>query len=256
MPFLAVNGAQIFYQAFGAETLNSAPIVLIHGSTSTGANDWAEVAPRLAERWRVLVPDCRGHGQSTNPNLSYSFFEMAADVADFVRALGYERAHIIGHSNGGNVALVTLMEHPEVVASTVLQAANAYVSTDLLDREPPLFNPERVAREAPDWRAEMMRLHGPTHGPDYWRILLQLTLHATITEPSYTAEQLARVQRPTLAIQGEHDTVNNVGQHAQFIARHIPNAQLWLPPNTGHNVHLEIPDEWLQRVMAFLLACS
>lgn len=165
-------------------------------------------------------------------------------------------AHLIGHSNGGNVALVTLMEHPEVVASAVLQAANAYVSVDLLAREPPLFNPERVAREAPDWRTEMRRLHGPTHGLDYWRTLLKLTLHATITEPNYTAEQLARVQRPTLAIQGEHDAVNNAGQHAQFIARHIPNAQLWLPLGIGHNVHIEIPDEWLQRVTTFPTAYS
>lgn len=252
MPFVVVNGAQLYYQAFGADVPHLAPIVLIHGSTSTGQNDWTEVAVRLAERWRVLVPDCRGHGQSTNPNLTYSFFEMAADTAAFIRALGYERAHIIGHSNGGNVALVTLMEHPEVVASAVLQAANAYVSPDLLEREPPLFDPDRVAHEDPAWRDEMIRLHGPTHGAEYWRTLLKLTLHATITEPSYTAEQLACVQRPVLAIQGERDAVNSVGQHAQFLARHIPHAHLWLPSNVGHNVHLEIPEEWLMRVSAFL----
>jgi pimeloyl-ACP methyl ester carboxylesterase len=78
---------------------------LIHGSTITGAEDWSRVAPLLARQYRVIVPDCRGHGQSTNPDLSYSFKEMADDTAALVRALGYERAHIIGHSNGGNVAL-------------------------------------------------------------------------------------------------------------------------------------------------------
>ena len=60
--------------------------------------------------------------------MSYSFKELAEDVAVFVHAMGYERAHIIGHSNGGNVALVTLMEHPEIVQTCIPQAANAYVT--------------------------------------------------------------------------------------------------------------------------------
>jgi len=63
---------------------------------------------------------------------------MADDMAALILALGYERAHVIGHSNGGNVALVTLLEHPEVVQTVIPEAANAYVSPDLLEREPPL----------------------------------------------------------------------------------------------------------------------
>lgn len=252
MAFIEVNGARLYYETYGKQRPGRAPIVLIHGSYITGRVDWGEVAPLLAHDYYVIVPDCRGHGQSSNPNHSYSFFEMAADLAGLIRALGYGRAHVIGHSNGGNIALVTLLEHPDVVQACIPQAANAYVSPDLVERIPAKLDPERVAREDPDWMNEMIALHGPVHGPDYWRDLLRLTAHAIITEPNYTPEDLAKVQRPTLVIQGEHDATNAPARHAQFIAQHIPEAELWIPAGIGHNVHTEIPCEWTRRVLDFL----
>ena len=252
MPFIDINGAHLYYELYGTDRPDRVPIVLIHGSTITGQADWHAIAPLLATEYRVIVPDCRGHGQSSNPNLSYSFRELAADTATLIRALGYERAHIIGHSNGGNVALVTLLEHPEVVQTCIPQAANAYVTQYLLDREPAIFDPDRVARESPEWMNEMIALHGPTHGSGYWRDLLRLTLRAIITEPNYTPADLANVQRPVFVIQGANDVVNAPDRHAQFIAQHIPGAELWIPPNVAHDVHLEVPLEWLTRVLDFL----
>jgi pimeloyl-ACP methyl ester carboxylesterase len=253
MPFLTINGARLFYELFGEAQAGRPPILLIHGSTATGRSDWGDMAPRLAAAgYLVILPDCRGHGQSENPNLSYSFKEMAADGAALVRALGHGRAHFVGHSNGGNVVLLALMEHPDALVTCIPQAANAYISPDLVEKEPPLFEPERVARDAPQWMAEMQALHGPTHGPDYWRDLLRLTVTELITEPNYTPADLAQVRKPVFVIQGADDTVNATGRHAQYIAEHIPGAQLWLPEGVKHNVHKERPDEWLERVVAFL----
>jgi pimeloyl-ACP methyl ester carboxylesterase len=253
MAYIEINGAQIYYETFGVDTPGKAPILLIHGSTNNGRSDWGQVAPLLARRWRVIVPDCRGHGLSNNPHQSYSFREMADDNAALVHALGYERAHIIGHSNGGNVALVTLVEHPEITQSAVVQAANAYVSQDLIEKEPPLFDPDRVARDAPQWMAEMIALHGPpVHEPDYWRDLLQLTLKELISEPNYTPEDLKKVRRPTLVIQGEKDGVNAPARHAQFIAANIPYSELWIPAGIAHSVHLIILFKWIEQVEDFL----
>lgn len=253
MSYIEINGAQIYYETYGTDAPGKAPILLIHGSTITSRIDWRYVAPLLARRWRVIVPDCRGHGLSNNPGNSYSFREMADDNAALVQSLGYERAHVIGHSNGGNVALVTLMEHPEITQSAVLQAANAYVSQDLIEKEPPLFDPDRVARDASGWMAELMALHGPpVHKPDYWRDLLRLTVKEIISEPNYTPKDLSRVRRPTLIIQGEKDGVNAPARHAQFMAAHIPYSELWIPKGIGHNVHLDILFKWIERVENFL----
>lgn len=252
----SIHGAGLFYEEFGPKKPVGRPVLLIHGSTSTGRNDWSGVIETLAERRRVIVPDCRGHGRSDNPRCTYSFRELAADLAELLRELDATPAHIVGHSNGGNVALVMLLEEAAVVASAVLQAANAYVSADLLVREPPLFDAERVAREAPEWRDEMIALHGPTHGPEYWRTLLALTLAEILAEPRYTPTDLARVALPTLVIEGERDPVNAPAGHGAYIAEHIPGAQLWRPEGVGHNVHLEVREAWLARVRKFWEACE
>lgn len=251
MPFISVNGAEIFYQTYGKRREGHAPIYLIHGSTQTGSSCWNKAVPLLAEAYFVIVPDCRGHGQSSNPNMSYSFKELAADAAATIRALGFERAHVIGHSNGGNAALTTLLEHPEVVQTCVPQAANAWVSPDLILKEPPIFDPDNIEKNQPLWKEEMEALHAPL-GKDYWRNLVKMTVDEIIREPNYTPEDLSKVSRPTLVIQGETDRVNAENKHGQFIARHIPAAELWIPKGIGHNVHDDILDEWIKRVSDFL----
>lgn len=259
MSYITINDAKIFYETFGDDpstspgtSSNHAPILLIHGSTIDGPTDWSDLAPELAKHYKVLVPDCRGHGRSNNPNMSYSFKELADDAAAFIRAMGYERAHVIGHSNGGNVALVTLMEHPDVVQTCIPQAANAFVTKYLIEREPVVFDPERVAREAPEWMNEMIALHGEVNGQEYWRDLLQMTMKEIISEPNYTPADLAKVTKPTLVIMGAEDTVNAPDKHAQYIAENIPGAELWIPENTGHGVHRERPEEWLAKVLDFM----
>jgi len=247
-----INGAQIFYDVFGLDHAGRAPILLIHGSTITGQRDWAAIAPELARQFRVFVPDCRGHGKSTNPVLSYSFRELADDAAAFIRLMGYERAHVIGHSNGGNVALVTLMEHPDVTATCIMQAANAYVTPFLVEREPRVLDPDYVARNNPKMVQEMTELHAATHGSDYWRDLLRMTVQEIISEPNYSPSDLQRVRCPTFVIMGADDPVNAPDRHAQYIAEHIPGAELWIPEKTGHNVHFERRDEWLVKVLDFL----
>jgi hypothetical protein len=145
-----------------------------------------------------------------------------------------------------------LLEHPEVVQTAIPQAANAWVSPDLPEIEPAKFDPERVAREAPDWMNKMIELHSPTHSPDYWRNLLKMTVQEIITQPNYTIDDLKRVRRPTLVIQGEKDIVNAAYKHAQFIAYNIPDAECWIPKGIGHNVHDELLFGWIDKVFDFL----
>ena len=252
MFYIEINGANIYYNAYGDDKPGRLPIVLIHGSTNDSHTDWDLIIPALARHYRVFAPNSHGHGKSNNPHMSYSFREMADDVAAFVHAMEYENAHIIGHSNGGNVALVTLMEHSDVIQTCILQAANAYVTPHLVEREPVYFDVDRIDREEPDWMNEMIALHEGVNGKDYWRTLVKITMTETMSEPNYSSEELGRVTRPVLAIMGAEDKANAADQHAQFIAKHIPHAELWVPENTGHNVHQERPEEWVAKVLDFL----
>ena len=250
MPYITINDARIYYQEYG--NAGGTPIVLIHGSTIDSHTDWDTLIPVLSKEYKVFAPDCRGHGRSNNPSMSYSFKELADDVAAFVGAMGYEKAHIIGHSNGGNVALVTAVEHPEVTQTCIPQAANAYVTRYLVEREPVVFDPVRVERQAPEWQDEMITLHGEVNGKEYWKELLWLTMKEIISEPNYSPAELSRVNVPMFVIMGANDPVNAPDKHAQYIAHHVPNAELWIPENTGHNVHKEREGEWAEKVLNFL----
>jgi pimeloyl-ACP methyl ester carboxylesterase len=126
------------------------------------------------------------------------------------------------------------------------------VTRYLIEREPKVFDPERVMREAPEWRDEMIRLHGAANGSEYWKDLLWLTMKEIISEPNYSPADLARVGVPMLVIMGADDTVNAPNEHAQYIASHVPNAELWIPEKTGHNVHKECKQEWVAKVLDFL----
>jgi pimeloyl-ACP methyl ester carboxylesterase len=251
MAYIEINDATIYYETYGDANPAQTPIVLIHGST-VDHTEWDSVLPALAKQYCVFAADCRGHGKSNNPRLSYSFKELANDVGAFVHAMGYEKAHVIGHSNGGNVALVTLMEHPEIIQTCIPQAENAYVTRYLIEREPVYFDAQRVEREDPNWMNEMIALHGEVNGREYWRDLVWLTMKETISEPNYSPAELKRVDTPVLVIMGANDKTNAPDEHAQYIAKNIPGAELWIPENTGHNVHLERGEEWVEKVLDFL----
>lgn len=256
-----LNG--IFYETYG--DAKAPPVLLIHGSTLTGEQDFvieSDLAQRLAKNYFVIVPDCPGHGQSLNKTnfadsghlgapLYYSFSGMAATLAEFLSALHASPAYVIGHSNGGNIALYMAVEQPQHTCAAVLLAANAYIDDHLRERVPRKMNPDYVAQNNPDWMREMMDLHDTHHGDGYWRELLKATIVETITNPDWTPDHLKEVITPCLCIQGEKDVVNVPGHHAQILAAWLPHAELWTPENTGHSVHHEHPDEFEQRVRAF-----
>jgi haloacetate dehalogenase len=92
------------------------PVILLHGFPQNGLC-WWHVAPAFAERFRVIVPDLRGYGQSGAPpddagHGTYSKRRMAQDVVDLMDALGLASAHVLGHDRGARVAYRLALDHP------------------------------------------------------------------------------------------------------------------------------------------------
>jgi pimeloyl-ACP methyl ester carboxylesterase len=237
------------------------PVLLIHGSTETGRHDFIEssdLSARLVNAgYRVIVPDCPGHGQSAavrdeGGGLVYSFAQMASALADMLKAIGVkQRAHIIGHSNGGTVALYMARFHADVADRVVALAGNAYIDERVRRGVPVGMNPDRVERESPAWRDDMIALHDVHQGPGYWRELLLATIDETITNPAWSAAEVAFCSAPILAIQGSEDGVNTPGRHAQTIADWFPRGECWIAEGAGHSVHWEQPEEFERRVLKF-----
>jgi pimeloyl-ACP methyl ester carboxylesterase len=95
------------------------PLVLLHGLASQ-AHIWDLVAPRLAERMRVIALDQRGHGLSDKPDTGYDFASVTRDLDHFLNALQFEHVVLAGHSWGGSVALDYAVQRPERVSGLIL----------------------------------------------------------------------------------------------------------------------------------------
>src|SRR6266511_1840064 len=90
-------------------------ILLLHGLASS-SHIWDLVAPRLAPRFRVVAYDQRGHGLSGKPSSGYGFDRLIADAVAVIRTLELERAEVVGHSWGANVALQHAVDRPRLVS--------------------------------------------------------------------------------------------------------------------------------------------
>jgi pimeloyl-ACP methyl ester carboxylesterase len=104
---LELHGHRVSYRTAG-----SGPVVLlVHGIAGT-SEQWADVAPVLAEEYTVIAPDLLGHGDSAKPIGDYSLGAYAVSLRDLLIALGHRRATVVGHSLGGGVAMQFAYEYP------------------------------------------------------------------------------------------------------------------------------------------------
>src|SRR5690349_14900910 len=100
MPITAVNDIEIYFEDRGT----GQPLVLLHGGMGIGA-DWRHVFPADPEHYRVIVPDLRGHGRSTNPGGAFTFRQCARDVLALLDTLGIGQTKAIGLSMGAKTLL-------------------------------------------------------------------------------------------------------------------------------------------------------
>ncbi|MDW4497658.1 alpha/beta hydrolase [Sulfitobacter sp. D35] len=127
-----VNGQSIHYATGG----KGPPVLLLHGFPQTHVM-WHDVAPALAERFRVVLPDLRGYGASSKPasTEAYSFRHMADDQRALMRSLGHGSFHVAGHDRGGRTAHRLALDTPEVVRSiTLMDIVPTHRLLDDLDR--------------------------------------------------------------------------------------------------------------------------
>lgn len=215
---------------------NSAPkpwITLLHNFMSTGRTAWSQVAPRLAETHRVLVPDLPGHGRSQGYPPHFSYRAMAEQIAALMTHLSAEAGHLAGASAGGMVAQWLVAEKWARPASLTListthsmnpETAGAPVETD----------PDRF-RFGGNWLDATAALHDPHHDDGYFRRELlpaagKRKLEHALDLPLAALEDWPM---PVCIIHGEDDEFFPV-EVARNMAAHLPAAQLHVIPGQSH----------------------
>jgi pimeloyl-ACP methyl ester carboxylesterase len=105
--YVNVGDVRTYYEVHGG----GEPVVLLHGGFGT-VESWAMQTPALAERYRVYVPERRGHGRTPDVNGPITYETMAADTAAFLEAAGTGAAHLVGWSDGAVVGMLVALRRP------------------------------------------------------------------------------------------------------------------------------------------------
>jgi 3-oxoadipate enol-lactonase len=222
---------------------------------------WDGQVPALAEHFRLLRYDARGHGASDAPAGPYSLDRLGRDVVELLDALGLQRVHVLGLSLGGFVAQWLGIHVPERVGRLVLSNTAAYLG-------PPQWLDQSIAEllAAPDMQVAAERFLQnwfPAHMlQDDNEVVEEFrrTLLATPREGvagSWAAVRDGDLRRtatlirnPTLVLAGEHDTVTSAA-HGKEVAAAIPGARYTVLP-TVHLANVERPVEFVDAVVRFL----
>ena len=251
--FVQANGLNVYYVEWGA----GEPLVLLHGGTVTHSM-WAQVVPALAAHYRVLAPDMRGHGRTDNPSGEFSYRQLADDAAAFIEALGLDKPHVCGWSDGGQIALELGMRHPSLARSLVVGAAQ-YTYPDHYQAAmglmgfmaPGVVLFDQTERAAPGFLDTLRELHCPTHGDGYEQTLLTQLCHMYLTPLEYQQADFARIIRPTLVIAGDRDWGIPLDE-AIGIFRQIPLSELAVISRGDHALPNSRPELFAATVLDFL----
>ncbi len=169
------------------------PIVALHGLASS-ANWYERLAARLSGQYRVVAPDQRGHGQTTQAPKGYDWQTLAADVTGFMDALGLEQAAVLGHSWGGNVAINVAAKFPERVSKLVMIDGGFLDGHLIPDATWEAFRTRFAPRNVTGNRAEFLeRLREQL--ADCWEEDLERVLQTMVYEDA--AGQIQDILRPS-----------------------------------------------------------
>ncbi|MBS5703492.1 MAG: alpha/beta hydrolase [Butyricicoccus pullicaecorum] len=231
--FVQSGDAKIAYYTWGS----GEPLVLLHGNGEDSRYFRGQI-PVFARRFRVIAVDSRGHGRSGHGACGLHFAQMADDLKTVFDALGLQRAHILGFSDGGNLAITFALRYPQQVDKLVLNGANLHMLTGvkpaiqlplypvvgMLSMLSPLS--ARLAR-----KRDVLGLMARDYGVDW--------------------DDLRKIPARTLVLVGENDMIFD--RHSWRIALCLPHGRLYRIPGGDHFCAAKLPAQFNLAVLRFLM---
>jgi pimeloyl-ACP methyl ester carboxylesterase len=200
------------------------------------------IGPGLSKYYGVGAFDRRGHGRTGDTDAPFSYEAMADETIAFIESLG-RRVHLVGHSDGGNVALLVGQKRPELLKRVVVVGANYHYS-GLIDF--PLMQVQDPGFAS--W-AEKYAVHAP-EGIEHAATVLEKTNEMFRTGPTMTVDDLAQIPVPVLVMAGDDDVATL--EHTTSLYESLPQSQLAIIPGASHAVLKERPKECVRIIRRFL----
>jgi pimeloyl-ACP methyl ester carboxylesterase len=260
MSIARVRGIELAYEASGA----GSPIVLLHGFPFNRTL-WREQVATLRERYRVITPDLRGHGETTATRDPATMEEMAGDIAALLDELGIARVVLGGLSMGGYVALAFTRLFPERVRALILADTRPQADTD----EARLAREETATRALDEGMhtvadAMLPKLLAPStqaERPEIVARVREMIMH-TVPQGAASAlrgmavrrdqtEFLREINCPTLILVGSLDQITPPTD-AELMNQEIHGSRLEVIAGAGHVSNVERPAEFNRALENFL----
>jgi pimeloyl-ACP methyl ester carboxylesterase len=255
---LAVSGGEIAYDDAGT----GPPVVLLHGAFME-RRAWDPQLPALTPRFRVIRYDIRPFGQSTRPETPY---RMTDDLLQVLDRLRIDRAHLMGHSMGGQLAIDFALAHPARVASLVLAGAapsGTVPTAEEVKAIASIFAAAKSGEDAvlsawlahPMWsasqkRSDVMKALESSTRPNL-RVFSMTSPPFVPTDPP-AIKRLRDITAPTLIVVGDRD-LPSLRQAADLLAREIPGAVLKVVAGADHALPIGWAKDFNAVALEFLL---
>ena len=232
---IEANGARLYLEEQG----DGPPIVLIHGGFGSSAM-LRRVVPLLVDDFRVITPDSRGHGRSTNPSGKLSYAQIADDVAVLIAKMGLVRPVVGGYSDGGQVALELGARHPDAAGALIVAGAYPdFANSGLREAMKALLGVDDAGK--PDLAhidvtfgeiADLLKSWHPG-GEKQWRALVEQSAPMWIDYAGLSTDEVSGIEAPVLVFTGDRDRFISVDLSVALY-RALPNAELAVSPGTDH----------------------
>jgi pimeloyl-ACP methyl ester carboxylesterase len=223
--YAKVHGLTMYYEIHG----QGEPLLLLHGGMGS-IPVWPEAIEYFSKTYRVIAPEQMGHGRTADdPGRLMNYHAMAEDTAELLRQLNVKEVSILGWSDGGIVGLDLAINHPGLVKKLAISGASYLPSTPdkPADAAKPLA--DRVSRFIRDPYERLL-----PDGAAHWPVLVARLQKMWETQPNFTPGQLAAIAARTLVMAGDHNFYTP--EYTAQMWRPIPNAQLWIAPNSTHGL--------------------
>jgi pimeloyl-ACP methyl ester carboxylesterase len=240
---IEINGIEQSWETAG----EGEPLLWLHGAMGSGP-DWRYLFNEPPAGYRVIAPDLRGHGASTNPSGAFTFRQAASDVLALLEHLKIPRVKAIGLSGGGITLLHMATMSPATIESMVVVSAPPYFPAEARG----FMKQFSESAIGPDEMKRMRERH--KHGDAQIEQLFAMArgFADSYDDVSFTQPHLATIGAETLIVFGDRDPLYPVAL-AFDLYRAIPKSYLWVVPNGGHGpVFGDAAAQFASTVMRFL----
>ena len=230
--YISIHNKKIYYEEYG----KGVPLLLLHPGLGSIEN-FKDLIPKLADSFRLIIPDAPGHGRSEHPD-SMSRQLLADFSSELIDHLKLDSVYVLGWSTGGITSLILASNRPDKVKKVISGGSNT-----TLDGITPegielmhAYTVEAI-EEDKEWLKNYQTLNPE---PSKWKKFVENNIKMWFEDTAVTTQQLKSINIPVLIIRGDRDLIKL--EHSIQLYQALKKGELCIYPNVGHNIPSQHPE--------------